>query len=233
MDNNPIYFYKFLLYNIIKKEGDINSSFQANLKEVFIMGNDNLMYVPASQGTANTGIGLGSAGLATGILGALGAVGAYMSSKNRVGEGAAIAATANHACNKTCVSRDAFDLYREGCQNSKESIINFASLADRQAQQFAGIGTLIWEDRLAQASYQKSTELALAKIAADAECCCKLLNQRMDSDAMRQGYENQITRMMMAQGFSEIACKLPRTTPFYDPVPWCTTPPLATATAAR
>lgn len=191
------------------------------------MGEEKLMYAPATQGTANTGIGLGSAGLATGILGALGAVGAYMSSRNRAPEGAAAVAAANHACNKTCVSREMFDLYRENCQNSKESIVNFASLADRQAQQFAGIGSLIWEDRLSQANYQKSTELALAKIASDAECCCKLLNQRLDSDAMRQGYENQITRMMMAQGFAGIECRLPRTTPMYDPVPWCITPPLA------
>lgn len=192
------------------------------------MGEEKMIYKDyntASEGTAATGIGLGSAGLATGILGALGAVGAYMSSKNRAADPTVV--NGNHLCNKTCVSRDTFDLYRENCNNSKESIVNFASLADRQAQQFAGIGTLIWEDRLAQANNQKQTELALAKIAADNECCCKLLNARLDSDAMRQGYENQITRMLMSQGFAGIECKLPRTTPMYDPVPWCLTPPLA------
>lgn len=179
----------------------------------------------ATSGEASTGIGLGAGlggvGTITGILGLLGALWAGNRAGNvangAIPAGLAMGAMANGgiACNdhnKTCVSRDTFDLYREGCQNDKDSIIRFASLADRQAQQFAGIGNMIWEDRLQQSNATAQTNLALASIASNAECCCKLTNQKMD-------YENQITRMMMAQGFESILCKMPSTTPVYYPNP--------------
>lgn len=167
----------------------------------------------ATSGEASTGIGLGAGlggvGTITGILGLLGALWAG----NKAG-------TANSNMNlspcddhsKTCVSRGTFDLYREYCQNSKDSLRQSADLAETQANQFANMSNMLWEDRLQQSNQSAQTNLALANIAAGAECCYKLTNQKMD-------YENQITRMMMAQGFESILCKIPHTTPVFFPNP--------------
>lgn len=177
----------------------------------------------ASTGLGGTGVGLGAGALGLGVA----ALAGLVANKGRGTDVvtscipaaiSAIPAMTAGTCNehnKTCVSRDTFDLYREGCENSKDSIRGFATLADSLNQQFYNQNTLVWQDRLTQQAQMDDIKALVNAGIQKQECCCAMLNQRMD-------YEAQINELKNQMGFNSILCRMPQTTPIqmFPPLPY-------------
>lgn len=180
-------------------------------------------------GLGGTGVGLGAGALGVGVA----ALASMLTNKSKVAEAtaaaipAAVAAIPNMIgtatnggthCPAATITRDTFDLYREGCDNSKENIRQFASLADRINNQFFEQANLVWQDRLTQQAQIADLKALVAEGISKQECCCAMLNQRMDYEAQISDLKNQI-------GFNSILCRMPQTTPVqvYPPLPYAYT----------
>lgn len=169
-------------------------------------------------GLSGTGVGLGAGALGVGVA----ALASMFANKTKAADTvaacipSAIAAMPHMVNNPAAyVSRETFDLYREGCDNSKENIRQFASLADRLNNQFYNQTNLTWEDRLTQQAQISELKAMVAEGISKQECCCAMLNQRMDYEAQISDLKNQI-------GFNSILCRMPQTTPIqmYPPLPY-------------
>lgn len=178
-------------------------------------------------GLSGTGVGLGAGALGVGVA----ALASMLTNKNKVAEATAAAipaavaaipnmvgAVAGGQTAASTITRDTFDLYREGCDNSKENIRQFASLADRINNQFFEQANLVWQDRLTQQAQIADLKALVAEGISKQECCCAMLNQRMDYEAQISDLKNQI-------GFNSILCRMPQTTPVqvYPPLPYAYT----------
>ena len=177
-------------------------------------------------GLGGTGVGLGAGALGVGVA----ALASMLGNKAKATDAAVAAIPAAVAaipsminangvnsvyCPAATVTRDTFDLYREGCDNTKENIRQFASLADRINNQFFEQANLVWQDRLTQQAQISNLESVVKEGIAKQECCCAMLNQRMDYEAQIADLKNQI-------GFNSILCRMPQTSPIqvYPPLPY-------------
>lgn len=116
----------------------------------------------------------------------------------------AIANGNNHAdCHsKTCVSGEINEVLNNAFETRLAQATGLATLADRQAQQFAGISTQIWEDRLTNCKAQTTLEGQVAALSQQLACCCQNFNTRLD-------YESRIAEMQNAANTQSILCNLP------------------------
>lgn len=174
-------------------------------------------------GLGGTGVGLGAGALGVGVAALASMLGNKMKGTDAVASAipAAVASIPNMVgnfgthCPAATITRDTFDLYREGCNNSKENIRQFASLADRINNQFFEQANLVWQDRLTQQAQIANLESLVKEGISKQECCCAMLNQRMDYEAQISDLKNQI-------GFNSILCRMPQTSPIqvYPPLPY-------------
>lgn len=176
----------------------------------------------AHTGLGGTGVGLGAGALGIGVAALANMIGNKSKTYEAVASAipAAVASipsmlNANATNTASTITRDTFDLYREGCDNAKENIRQFASLADRINNQFYAQANLIWQDRLTQQAQISGLESLVKEGIAKQECCCAMLNQRMD-------YESQLSDLKNQIGFNSILCRMPMTTPIqvYPPLPY-------------
>ena len=133
----------------------------------------------AHTGLSGTGVGLGAGALGVGVAALAGMLGNKLKGNDVVTAAIPAAVSAiptmvgkfGTHCPAATITRDTFDLYREGCDNSKENIRQFASLADRINNQFFEQANLVWQDRLTQQAQIANLEAVVKEGIAKQECC--------------------------------------------------------------